>query len=163
MPLEVEVVSQVRRLYHTDHATMVIIPGSEGVMGVLPNHTPLLTTLSFGELRIVEGEDVVSFVVYGGVVEVRPHKVTVLADDAEVRPRTGYGRDRSGARAGARVDGASAHRRTARRDRAGTPPRRDRRESAVARVDEPPWSTDPLAGQNNDDLTHCGIVWMRGD
>lgn len=83
MPLEVEVVSQVRRLYHTDHATMVIIPGSEGVLGVLPNHTPLLTTLAFGELRIVEGSDVVSFVVYGGVVEVRPNKVTVLADDAE--------------------------------------------------------------------------------
>jgi F-type H+-transporting ATPase subunit epsilon len=83
MPIEVEVVSQVRRLYHTEKATMVIIPGSEGVLGVLPNHTPLLTTLAFGELRIIEGEDVVSFVVYGGVVEVRPHKVTVLADDAE--------------------------------------------------------------------------------
>jgi len=82
MPIEVEVVSQVRRLYHTDKADMVIIPGSEGEMGVLPNHTPLLTTLAFGELRIVEGDDIVSFVVYGGVVEVRPHKVTVLADDA---------------------------------------------------------------------------------
>jgi F-type H+-transporting ATPase subunit epsilon len=86
MPIEVEVVSQVRRLYHTDAADMVIIPGSEGEMGVLPNHTPLLTTLAFGELRIVEGNDVVSFVVYGGVVEVRPHKVTVLADDAESVP-----------------------------------------------------------------------------
>jgi F-type H+-transporting ATPase subunit epsilon len=83
MPLEVEVVSRVRRLYHTDRADIVIIPGSEGEMGVLPNHTPLLTTLAIGELRIVEGEDVVSFVVYGGVVEVRPDKVTVLADDAE--------------------------------------------------------------------------------
>jgi F-type H+-transporting ATPase subunit epsilon len=83
MPLEVEVVSRVRRLYHSDAADMVIIPGSEGEMGVLPNHTPLLTTLAFGELRIVEGEDIVSFVVYGGVVEVRPDKVTVLAEDAE--------------------------------------------------------------------------------
>lgn len=83
MPIEVEVVSRVRALYHTEKATMVIIPGSEGEMGVLPNHAPLLTTLAFGELRIVEGEDVISFVVYGGVVEVRPHKVIVLADDAE--------------------------------------------------------------------------------
>lgn len=83
MPLEVEVVSQVRQLYHTDAADMVIIPGSEGEMGVLPNHTPLLTTLAFGELRIVQGDDVISFVLYGGVVEVRPDKVTVLADDAE--------------------------------------------------------------------------------
>ncbi|MBP8975062.1 MAG: F0F1 ATP synthase subunit epsilon, partial [Anaerolineae bacterium] len=53
MPLEVEVISRVRRLYHTDRADMVIIPGSEGELGVLPNHTPLLTTLAFGELRIV--------------------------------------------------------------------------------------------------------------
>lgn len=83
MPLAVEVVSRVRSLYNTDKADMVIIPGSEGEMGVLPNHTPLLTTLAFGELRIIEGDDVVSFVVYGGVVEIRPNKVTVLADDAE--------------------------------------------------------------------------------
>jgi len=83
MPLEVEVVSRVRQLYSTEHADMVIIPGSEGEMGVLPNHTPLLTTLSFGEVRIIEGDNIVSFVVYGGVVEVRPDKVTVLADDAE--------------------------------------------------------------------------------
>jgi len=83
MPMEVEVVSRVRELYHTTNATMVILPASEGEMGVLPNHTPLLTTLEYGELRVVEGEDIVSFVVYGGVVDVRPDKVTVLADDAE--------------------------------------------------------------------------------
>lgn len=83
MPIEVEVVSPVRLLYHTERADMVIVPGSEGELGVLPNHAPLLTTMGFGELRIVEGEDVVSFVIYGGIVEVRPDKVTVLADDAE--------------------------------------------------------------------------------
>lgn len=83
MPLDVEVVSRVRLLYRTENADMVIIPGSEGILGVLPHHTPLLTTLAFGELRIIEGENVVSFVVYGGIVEVRPDKVTVLADDAE--------------------------------------------------------------------------------
>lgn len=83
MPLEVEVVSQVRQLYHTDRADMVIIPGSEGELGILPNHSPLLTTLAFGEVRIVQGDDIISFVVYGGVVDVRPHKVSVLADDAQ--------------------------------------------------------------------------------
>ncbi len=83
MPIEVEVVSPVRQLYHTEKADMVIVPGSEGEMGVLPNHAPLLTTMSFGELRIVEGEDIISFVIYGGIVEVRPDRVTVLADDAE--------------------------------------------------------------------------------
>src|SRR5690606_41492500 len=83
MPLEVEVVSPVRQLYHTESADMVIVPGSEGEMGVLPNHAPLLTTMSFGELRIVEGEDIISFVIYGSVVEVRPDRVIVQADDAE--------------------------------------------------------------------------------
>ncbi|HML21672.1 MAG TPA: ATP synthase F1 subunit epsilon [Aggregatilinea sp.] len=83
MPIEVEVVSRLRELYHTTKATLVVIPGSEGQMGVLPNHTPLLTTLNYGELRIVEGHNEVSFVVYGGIVDVRPDKVTVLADDAE--------------------------------------------------------------------------------
>ena len=83
MPLEVEVVSRVRQLYHTENADMVLIPGSEGELGVLPNHTPLLTTLAFGELRVVEGDAITSFVVYGGVVDVGPHKVIVLADDAE--------------------------------------------------------------------------------
>ncbi len=83
MPLEVDVVSQVQQLYHTERADMVIIPGREGEMGVLPHHAPLLTTLNFGELRIVEGDNIVSFVVYGGVVEVRPDKVIVLADAAE--------------------------------------------------------------------------------
>jgi len=47
MPLEVEVVSRVRRLYHTEKATLVIIPGSEGVMGVLPNHTPTSERVRF--------------------------------------------------------------------------------------------------------------------
>jgi F-type H+-transporting ATPase subunit epsilon len=83
MTLTVEVVSRVRQLYRTEEADMVIVPGSEGELGVLPRHTPLLTTMAFGELRIIEGDDVTSFVVYGGVVEVRPDKVIVLADDAE--------------------------------------------------------------------------------
>ncbi|MBN1680383.1 MAG: ATP synthase F1 subunit epsilon [Anaerolineae bacterium] len=83
MPIEVQVVSRARELYSTENADMVIIPGSEGEMGVLPGHTPVLTTLAFGELRIIEGEDIIGFVVYGGVVDVRPSKVVVLADDAE--------------------------------------------------------------------------------
>ncbi len=83
MPITVDIVSRVRELYHTDAATMVIIPGSEGVMGVLPNHSALLTTMKYGELRIHEGDQVTSFAVYGGVVDVRPDRVIVLADDAE--------------------------------------------------------------------------------
>jgi len=52
-------------------------------MGILPNHAPLLTTLQIGELRIKKGNDEEVFAVGGGVLEVRPDKITILADAAE--------------------------------------------------------------------------------
>ena len=52
-------------------------------MGVLPNHAPVLTTLGFGELVIRKGNREERFAIYGGVVDVRPNKVVVLADLAE--------------------------------------------------------------------------------
>ncbi|MBN1202420.1 MAG: ATP synthase F1 subunit epsilon [Anaerolineae bacterium] len=91
MPLEVRVVSQVRELYHTYNADIVIVPGSQGEMGVLPRHTPLLTTLrDQGELQIIEGDTVHGFVVFGGVVDIRPDKVIVLADDAKAAAEIDY-------------------------------------------------------------------------
>lgn len=83
MPIHVEVVSQERKLFEEPAADMVIIPGKEGELGVLPRHTPLLTTMSFGELRIKKGNAEESFVIYGGIVEIRPTKVVVLADAAD--------------------------------------------------------------------------------
>ncbi len=83
MPIHVEVVTQERKLFEEPFADMVVIPGIEGEMGVLPRHTPLLTTLAFGELRIKKGRAEESFIIYGGVVEVRPDKVVVLADAAD--------------------------------------------------------------------------------
>ncbi len=82
MPLQVEVVSQDRALF-SGPAEMVIAPGAEGEMGILPNHTPLLTSLGFGFLRVRHeaGEEV--FTIAGGVMEVRPTVVTVLADVGE--------------------------------------------------------------------------------
>jgi F-type H+-transporting ATPase subunit epsilon len=62
---------------------MVLLPGSEGEMGILPHHAALLSTLNFGELRVRKGGAEESFIVYGGVVEVRPDRVIVLADTAE--------------------------------------------------------------------------------
>jgi F-type H+-transporting ATPase subunit epsilon len=64
-------------------ADMVVLPGSSGVMGVLPNHSPLLTVLQYGiiTVRSVDGEHY--FTVSGGVAEVQPDQVTVLADAAE--------------------------------------------------------------------------------
>jgi len=64
-------------------AEMVIAPGSEGQLGILPRHAPLLTTLALGELRVRQhGVDEGIFVA-GGFLEVNDNVVTVLADDAE--------------------------------------------------------------------------------
>jgi F-type H+-transporting ATPase subunit epsilon len=64
-------------------AEMVIIPGSEGVMGILPNHSPVLTTFNFGIITVVTKRDRNYFTVAGGIAEVQPNLITVLADAAE--------------------------------------------------------------------------------
>jgi F-type H+-transporting ATPase subunit epsilon len=67
-----------------DNVNMVIAPGSDGVLGILPRHTPLLTSLSYGELEIKrEGQPDEFFAIGGGFMEVRPYNVIVLADAAE--------------------------------------------------------------------------------
>jgi F-type H+-transporting ATPase subunit epsilon len=83
MPIHVEVVTQERKVFDEPNADMVVIPGSEGEMGVLPHHAPVLTTLGFGELIIRKGNAEERFAIYGGVVDIRPDKVVVLADLAE--------------------------------------------------------------------------------
>jgi F-type H+-transporting ATPase subunit epsilon len=83
MPLHVQIVSQEGPVFEEPAADMVILPGSEGEMGILPHHAALLTTLNFGELRVRKGGAEESFIVYGGVAEVRPDRVIVLADTAE--------------------------------------------------------------------------------
>jgi F-type H+-transporting ATPase subunit epsilon len=62
---------------------IVIAPGVEGELGILPQHTPLVTMLVPGELRVRRGGQEVSLFVSGGFLEVRPDKVVVLADTAE--------------------------------------------------------------------------------
>ncbi len=83
MPIHVEVVTQEKKLFEEKEADMVVIPGVEGVLGVLPRHTPLLTTMTLGELRIKKGNAEESFAIYGGVVEIRPDKVVIMADEAD--------------------------------------------------------------------------------
>lgn len=63
----------------------VVIPGSDGDIGVLPNHSPLLTRLRPGIVRIGEGEDAEIYLVTGGYAEVLPERTTVLADKATAR------------------------------------------------------------------------------
>ena len=84
MPIAVEIVTQEKVVFSEPEADMVIVPGSEGEMGILPRHAPVLTTLAFGELIVRKGKAEESFAIYGGVVDIRPTKVVVLADLAEL-------------------------------------------------------------------------------
>lgn len=82
MPLQLEIVSPERRAF-TDEVDMVIVPGIDGELGILPHHTPLISALGVGELRIKKGGTEQSMLISGGFVEVRPDKVIVMADLAE--------------------------------------------------------------------------------
>lgn len=82
MPIRTEIVSQDRIVFQGD-ADLVMLPGTEGVMGILPNHSPLLTTLQYGIITVRSKTDEFFFTVAGGIVEVQPDQVTILADAAE--------------------------------------------------------------------------------
>ena len=55
MPIHVELVTQERKVFDEPEADMVIIPATEGEMGILPHHAPVLTTMGFGELVVRKG------------------------------------------------------------------------------------------------------------
>jgi F-type H+-transporting ATPase subunit epsilon len=80
MPIHLEIVSQEKLVFEEPEADMVVLPGSEGEMGILPRHAPVLTTLGFGELVVRKGAGEERFAIYGGVVDIRPGRVVVLAD-----------------------------------------------------------------------------------
>ncbi|MDH5605373.1 MAG: ATP synthase F1 subunit epsilon [Anaerolineae bacterium] len=82
MTIRCEIVSQDRMVFEGD-VDIVVLPGTAGEMGVLPNHAPLLTTLNFGVIKVRTGSEEKIFTVAGGVAEVQPDIVTVLADAAE--------------------------------------------------------------------------------
>ncbi|MEK6191289.1 MAG: F0F1 ATP synthase subunit epsilon [Chloroflexota bacterium] len=82
MTLRLEVVSPEGRIF-TDDVDMVVVPGIEGELGILPHHTPLVTALGTGELRIRQAGTVQFMLISGGFVEVRPDKVVVMAFVAE--------------------------------------------------------------------------------
>lgn len=82
MPIRCDVVTAERSVF-SDDVDQVIVPGVQGELGILPHHAPLLTTLSYGELRILKGPEETIIAIGGGFVEVRPDHVVVLADVAE--------------------------------------------------------------------------------
>jgi F-type H+-transporting ATPase subunit epsilon len=83
MPLHLEIVTP-ERLAYSDEVDMVLVPGIEGELGILPHHTPLVSLLGVGELKIRKGGDEESFAIAGGFLQVRPDKVVVMAETAEI-------------------------------------------------------------------------------
>jgi len=76
-------VATAEREVYSGEATMLLAPGSEGELGIMPKHNALLTSLKPGELIITNGDEVDEVFVSGGFMEVQPDKVTILADAAE--------------------------------------------------------------------------------
>ncbi len=80
--IRLDIVTAERVVYSED-VDVVVAPGIEGELGILPHHAPLMTTLEVGELRVKKGGEEFSLVISGGFLEVRPDRIIVLADVAE--------------------------------------------------------------------------------
>lgn len=82
MTMHVDIVSAESKIF-SGSAEMIFAPAVMGEVGVMPRHTPLLTKLRPGEVRVVkDGGEEDFFYVSGGMLEIQPHTVTVLADTA---------------------------------------------------------------------------------
>jgi len=80
--LKLDIVTAERVVY-SDEIDLVVAPGIEGELGILPHHAPLMTMLQAGELKIRQGEEETYLAISGGFLEVRPDRVIILADAAE--------------------------------------------------------------------------------
>ena len=81
MTIHVNIVSAEGEIF-TGDANMVFAPAKIGEIGIAPRHAPLLTTLKPGSVRVQTADGEKLFYVTGGILEVQPHLVTVLADSA---------------------------------------------------------------------------------
>ena len=82
MPIQCDIITQ-ERIVFSGEVDSVNLPGVEGRMGILPHHSPLLTTLDFGEVLVRVGGREEYFAIGGGFLEVQPDHVAILADTAE--------------------------------------------------------------------------------
>lgn len=80
--IKVDIVTAERVVY-SDEVDIIIAPGIEGQLGILPHHAPLMTVLQPGELRVRKGKEELSLAISGGFLEVRPDRTIILADAAE--------------------------------------------------------------------------------
>ena len=82
MPFQCDIITQERTVF-SEEVDYASLPGTEGILGILPNHASLLTALNFGEVMVRQGSDQQFFAIGGGFAEVQPTHVTILADSAE--------------------------------------------------------------------------------
>lgn len=80
--MRLDIVTAERVVYSED-VDVIVAPGVQGELGILPHHAPLMTTLQPGELLVRKGGEELSVAISGGFLEVRPDRVIVLADAAE--------------------------------------------------------------------------------
>jgi F-type H+-transporting ATPase subunit epsilon len=83
MPIQLEIVTPEKLAYEGE-VDSVQLPGSEGELGVLPHHAPLISTLGAGELRLRKGAEDEYFAIVGGFLQVLPDKVVVMAETADM-------------------------------------------------------------------------------
>jgi F-type H+-transporting ATPase subunit epsilon len=81
--MPIEIVTPERKVYENE-ANLIIARGGDGDLGILRGHTPIVTTLKISALRIKTDEGEHTIAVSGGFLEVKPDKVTVLAEAAEL-------------------------------------------------------------------------------
>jgi F-type H+-transporting ATPase subunit epsilon len=82
MNIRVDIVTAERLVFSQD-ADIVMVPGVEGEMGILPHHEPIMTMIKPGEILVRKGTEEYSLAVSGGFLEVTPDRITILADAAE--------------------------------------------------------------------------------
>ena len=82
MPMMLEIITAERQVYG-EEVDMVIVPGIDGQLGILPHHAPLMTVLQPGEITIRKGGSDDYLAVTGGFLEVLGNRVSILADAAE--------------------------------------------------------------------------------
>ena len=82
MPMMLEIITAERQVY-SDEVDMVIAPGIDGQLGILPRHAPLMTMLKPGELTVRKNGEDIYVAVSGGFMEVLGNRVSVLADACE--------------------------------------------------------------------------------
>ena len=81
-PIHLDIVTAERQVY-SDEVDILVAPGVQGQLGVLPHHIPLMTTMEPGEMVARKGGEEMTWAISGGFLEVKPDRIIVLADTAE--------------------------------------------------------------------------------